>query len=181
MKKETENPVYAHDTLEFVTVAAQYCAFLEQSEGRIREEFVGTMLKLLPLLYMKAQMLPTADCEANFLPDDQVTEQDYDWIRNLVYGIMQNVDEYEDLAYDEEMQTEESRWKSVSEGLADTYQALRNFVSAYQQGIDDCMLAALWYVNENFELYWGQCVVDTLRRLHTIKYVLNVKSDEEDI
>ena len=45
--------IYAHDTLEFVTVSAEFCAFLEQSEGRDKREFVETMLKLLPLIIIK--------------------------------------------------------------------------------------------------------------------------------
>lgn len=181
MNNKTENPIYSHNTLEFVTVAAEFCAYLEQLEGKGRPEFIATMQKLLPLLYLKAQLLPQVDSEGDFLPDDQVTEADYNWIRNAVYDIMKEADEYEDLVYDEAMQTEESQWKTVSEGLADIYQALRNFVSAYQQRVEDCMLDALWCVRDNFELYWGQNLVDTLKQLHKIRYVLNSGSNEEDI
>ncbi len=34
--KRTDNVIYGRDALEFVAVAAQYCAFLEGSEGRDR-------------------------------------------------------------------------------------------------------------------------------------------------
>lgn len=181
MDNKTENPIYSHNTLEFVTVSAEYCAYLEQLEGKTRSDFISTMQKLLPLLYLKAQLLPQVDSEGAFLPDDQVTEADYNWIRNAVFDIMKEVDEYEDFVYDEGMQTEESQWKYVSEGLADIYQSLRNFVSAYQQRVEDCMLDALWCVKDNFELYWGQNLVDTLKQLHKIRYVLNSGSNEEDL
>ena len=78
------------------------------------------------------------------------------------------------------MQTEESRWCSVSEGLADIYQALRNFVAVYQQRLEPCMLDALWQLQDNFELYWGQTLLDTLRQLHRIRYTLTVNDDEEN-
>ena len=181
MKKETEKPIYSHNTLEFVTVAAEFCAYLEQLEGRSRSDFIATMLKLLPLIYFKVQLLPQVESEGVFLPDDKVTETDYNWIRNAIYEVMKDADDYEDLIYDEAMQTEESQWKTVSEGLADIYQALRNFVSAYQQRVEDCMFDAIWSVKVNFELYWGQNLVDTLKQLHKIRYVLNSCSDEEDI
>ena len=74
-----ENPIYAHDTLEFVQVAAEYCALLERTtdDGQLTtEDLVGTLLKLLPLLYMKVQLLPEVDTEGAFVPDDQVTEED---------------------------------------------------------------------------------------------------------
>ena len=168
--KSMENPIYAHDTLEFVTVAAEYCALLEKSEEQTEEALVGTLLKLLPLLYMKVQLLPEVDTEGAFVPDDQVTEDDYNYIRAGVYRLLHKHDEYELLVWDEDMQTEESRWCSVSEGLADIYQALRNFVAVYQQRLEPCMLDALWQLKDNFELYWGQTLLDTLRQLHRVRY-----------
>ena len=180
MNKQPENPIYAHDTLEFVTVAVEFCAFLEQSSGRSKRAFTDRLLKLLPLLYLKAQLLPRVESNGAFLPADQVTEEDYNYIRHIVYDIMQKDDEYEELVCDEDMQTDESQWRTISEGLADMYQALRNFVSAYQQRIEDCMNDALWAVQDNFELYWGQNLVDTLRRLHKLCYTLKRTDDEDD-
>ena len=49
--------VYSRNTVEFVTVAAEFCAYLEQSEGRKCRDFTDTVLKLLPLLYLKAALL----------------------------------------------------------------------------------------------------------------------------
>lgn len=172
-----ENPIYAHDTLEFVQVAAQFCALLEKVEEQSEEDLVGTLLKLLPLLYMKVQLLPEVDTEGAFVPDDQVTEEDYNFVRDNVYRLLHEHDEYELLVWDEDMQTEESRWCSVSEGLADIYQALRNFVAVYQQRLEPCMLDAIWQLKDNFELYWGQTLLDTLRQLHRIRYTIK---DEED-
>ncbi|MBQ8454536.1 MAG: DUF5063 domain-containing protein [Bacteroidaceae bacterium] len=175
-----ENPIYAHDTLEFVTVAAQYCALLEKSEEQTEEVFAGTLLKLLPLLYMKVQLLPEVETEGDFVPEGQVTEEDYNFVRNGVYRLLHEHDEYEMLVWDEDMQTDESRWQSVSEGLADIYQALRNFVAVYQQRLEPCMQDALWQLRENFELYWGQTLLDTLRQLHRIRYTLPAGANEED-
>ena len=170
-----ENPIYAHDTLEFVTVAAEFCALLEKNEGHTEEELVGTLLKLLPLLYMKVQLLTEVDTDGAFVPSDQVTEDDYNFVRDGAYSFLHEHDEYEMLVWDEDMQTEESRWCSVSEGLADIYQALRNFVAVYQQQLEPCMLDALWQLRDNFELYWGQTLLDTLRQLHRIRYSLNIE------
>lgn len=180
-KKNTENPLYAHDTLEFVTVAAQFCAYLEQSQERTKTEFVETMLKLLPLLYMKATMVPRIESFGDFLPSDQVSEDDYNCIRFNVAQIMGEDDEYEELARGSDVQFEDVRWQTVSEGIADIYQPLRNFVFAYQQRLDDCMTDALWAVMDQFELFWGQCVLDTLRQLHTVRYSQTNADDEDDL
>jgi len=182
MKKQLENPVYSHNTLEFVTVAVEFSAFLEKSQSMDKREFIDTLLKLLPLLYLKAILLPRVESNGDFLPPDKVTEEDYDYIRHLIFDILGKDDDYEEFVYDQDMQTDESHWKSISENLADMYQAILNFLSVYQAGIEDCMLDALWVLNDNFELYWGQNLVDTLKRLHTLRYCGNyVDDDENDI
>ena len=175
-----ENPIYARETLEFVAAAAEFCALLEQCGQRTEKELLDKLLKLLPLLYMKVQFLPDVETEGAFVPDGQVTEEDYDFVRSAVYGLLHEHDEYEMLVWDEDMQTEESRWCSVSEGLADVYQALRNFVAVYQQRLEPCMMDAIWQLRDNFELYWGQTLLDSLRQLHRIRFSMNSNADEED-
>ena len=51
--KQQSQVIFERNTVEFVTVAAEYCAFIERSEGQKRAEFVDTLLKILPLLYIK--------------------------------------------------------------------------------------------------------------------------------
>lgn len=184
MKQDkTENPIYHHDTLEFVTVAAEYCAFLEKGEEHSPKEFVSTLLKLLPLLYMKAQMLPEVDSEGDFMPDGCVTEDDYNFIMHSAYRLLGRKDEYEELVYDTDMETEESKWCSVSEDLADIYQVLRNFVFSYQQRVEPCMLDALWSVRYEFGSRIGQTLLCALKQLHKVTYrnsFTNSDYDEED-
>ena len=169
---QMENPIYAKGTLEFVTVAAEYCALLEKGGEQTKEALVGTLLKLLPLIYMKVQLLPEIDTDGAFVPDGQVTEDDYSYVRSGIYSLLRDSDEYELLVWDEDMQTEESRWCSASEGLADIYQTLRNFVAVYQQRLELQMADALWQLRDSFELYWGQTLLDTLRQLHRIRYAI---------
>ena len=50
MKKESQ-VIFDRNVVEFVTVAAEFCKFLEQAETMKRDTFVDTSLKILPLLY----------------------------------------------------------------------------------------------------------------------------------
>ena len=173
--------IFAQGTIDFVTVAAEFCAYLEQSSDRSKEHFVDTMLKLLPFLYVKAHLVKRVESNGDFLPDDKVTEEDYNWIRNIIYSILGNDDDYEELVFDPNTQSDETKWSSISENLADMYQSLRNFVSAYQIGIEDCMHDALWLVMDQFELFWGQCLVDSLSRLHQVNSKITGDSDEDSL
>lgn len=169
-RTESAKPIYHHNVLEFVTVAIEYCAYLEQSQGRDRKDFLDTMLKLLPLLYVKAQLLPEVDSTGDFLPQGKVTEDDYNFIRRTVYDLLPDDDQYLDVSYDRDMETDETQWQSVSEHLADIYQSVRNFLAVYQDGVEDCMTDALWALRDQFELYWGEVAVGALKRLHVIRY-----------
>ena len=60
--------------------------------------------------------------------------------------------------------------KCISEDLADIYQDLKNFIFIYQLGLNETMNDALVRCKENFALFWGQRLVNTLRALHDVKY-----------
>ena len=124
----------------------------------------------MPLLYVKATLLPEVVSEGDFLPQGKVTEDDYNYIRRTVYDILPDEDQYLDVSYDRDMETDETQWKSLSEHLADIYQPLRNFLAVYQDGVEDCMMDALWAIRDSFELYWGEALVDAMKRMHLIYY-----------
>ena len=48
---------FDRNTVEFVTVAAEYCAFLEQIYDKEPTRVADVISKLLPLVYLKASML----------------------------------------------------------------------------------------------------------------------------
>ena len=72
--------IFSRDVVEFVTVAAEFCAFLERSEGAKRSSFVDTTLKILPLLYLKASLLPECEMQGDEAPETYVTEEVYGMI-----------------------------------------------------------------------------------------------------
>ena len=130
--------VYSRDTIEFVTVAAEFCAYLEQSEGRKRKDFIGTVLKILPLLYLKASLLPSVEGAEDFLPEAFVSEQDYEVVKLTLSNIMGNDDDYLDFCNEDVKFSDEPAVKTISEDLADIYQALKKFP---QHRKKDCRMA----------------------------------------
>ena len=167
-----DNPLYQRDILEFVTVAVQYCAYLEDSKGRSREEFIDTMSKLLPLLYLKGSLLPQYETYSDNMLSDYVTEETYDIIRNNIAFIMADKDDYLDVFVDDMKYSDEPILMTISENLADIYQDIKNFAYIYKQGVEDEMMSALEQCNQNFKTEWGQKLVNVLRAIHEVKYSL---------
>ena len=69
--------IFDKNTVEFVTVAAEFCGFLERARDMKRYDFVDTALKILPLLYLKATLLPPCEPIGEDEPETFVTEEDW--------------------------------------------------------------------------------------------------------
>ncbi len=158
--------VFDKNTVEFVAVAAEYCNFIEQQP----ERFVTTATRLLPLLYLKATLLPEGETLGVMMPAPEVTESGYEQLRASLADLLGEDDEYlevftQDMAYSEAAIT-----KNISEDLCDIYQAVKDFIAAFQTADNDTMHEAVVEVREKFVEYWGQTLVNSLRALHNIKY-----------
>lgn len=175
MKKESE-VIFDRNVVEFVTVAAEFCKFLEQAEGVKRADFIDTALKLLPLLYLKASMLPECSAMSDEAPETYVTEEDYEVLRMSLAGMLAEKDDYLDVFVSDMKYSDQPIARTISEDLADIYQDIRDFIFVFRLGLNETMNDALAICQENFRLYWGQKLVNTLRALHEAKYMQNVES-----
>lgn len=167
---EKEDIVFSRNTVEFVTVAAEFCAYIERANDHTRKEFIGTLLKLLPLLYIKAQMLPDGELMNEDELETFVTEETYEVVRLTLTDILAQYDTYLDVFVAEMKYSDTPVTKSISEDLADIYQDVKNFVTQFQIGINETMHDAILECREHFRLYWGQTLVNTLRALHELEY-----------
>lgn len=169
-KKESDNIVYSSTVIDFVTVAVEFCAFLENNGIVSRKEWIDRMLKLLPLIYIKAALLPQTVEINDESPETFVKEEDYARVSAAVSTIMGEEDVYLDVFIEEMKYSDRPVSAFVSEDIADIYQDVRNFVSVYQYGLTDQMNDALFICKQNFENYWGQKLINVLRPLHSLYY-----------
>ena len=161
MKQEEKSPAYGRDVMELVTVAVEYCAFLEQTEGKTRMSFVDTAA-LLP----KYEIL-----DDGYYAEDYVTEDNYNIVRANISIIMGEKDDYLDVFMEDMKYSESPILTTVSENLSDIYQELKNFVMAYKNANnEELMMNALADVKEEFQFSWGQKLVNVQRALHEVRY-----------
>jgi hypothetical protein len=176
MKKESQT-IFDKNVIEFVTVAAEYCAFLERSEEMQREEFVDKALKILPLLYLKASLLPRFEQIGYDSLETYVTEEQYEAIRLNIQDKLGDKDTYLEVFVPDMVYSDQPIQKNISEDLADIYQDIRDFIFVFQLGLNETMNDSLQQCQENFETVWGQKLVNTMRALHDAKYN---RGDEEE-
>lgn len=179
MEYNIKEVVYGNSTIEFVTVAVEYCIFLERFEGVTTEEFTDRLTKLLPLLYLKAQLVPEVqDLDLGDV-EDAVTEEDYNFVLNRVTAVMGQYNDYLEVFVEDMQYSAEPIIAYVAENLADIYQDIRNFVAIYERGVDEHMNEALYVCMDHFKHLWGQTLVNVLRALHSVKYPSGNSSSEE--
>lgn len=176
MEKESQ-VIFDRNVVEFVTVASEFCKFLEQAEAMKRSTFVDTSLKILPLLYLKAVMLPEIEMIGEQEPETFVTEETYEVLRINLAGILADKDDYLDVFIQDMVYSDQPIKKNISEDLADIYQAVKDFIFVFQLGLNETMHDSLAICREQFMEYWGQTLVNTLRALHDVKY--HQTDDEE--
>lgn len=171
--------IFDKNTVEFVTVAAECCGFLERAPETTRGAFIDKTLKLLPLLYLKASLLPQGEQQDDFAPETFVTEGDYERIRASVAALLGEYDDFLDVFLDDMAYSDTPIRQTVSEALADIYQPLKDFVCVFQLGLDKTMNDALVLCKDHFEEYWGQRLLNAMRALHDAKYSKHACGDEE--
>jgi hypothetical protein len=161
---------YNKSVIDFITVAVKFCAFLEKEEAQSRPEWIDSMLKILPLMYLKASLLPETSAMHDEEPPTFVKENDYLRVANRVAEIMGDEDAYLDVFVEDMKYSDTPVSAFISENVADIYQDVRNLVSIYQYELTEQMNDALHMCIGNCREYWGQKLVNSLRPLHTIKY-----------
>ena len=168
MTQSNTHYVYQQPAIEFVTVAVQLCLYLEQLEGLDKSEFVEKMLCLLPLLYLKARLLPKATEELDGFPERFVSEQEYEDIRQKVAQCMGADDTYLEVFVEDMRYSDEPITAFISENIADIYQEVKDLACNYQTRDEAVMNDALVNCIEAFEQHWGQKLLNVLRPLHAV-------------
>lgn len=179
---QNNNPVYSPAVIDMITVSAEYCIFLEKlvSSGTTRRQLLEQITKLLPLIYVKASLLPELEEYGDFDLPVIVTEEDYDEIRQSVWRLLKADDEYLEVFTPDMQYSEGAMTHTISEDMADIYQDLKNFVAVFADRNEDAMHDSIVKVKENFRNYWGQCLVNVMRPLHDVLYNKSISEEEDD-
>ena len=176
--ESTSQVIFDKNSIEFVTVAAEYCGFIERARQMERKDFVDTALKILPLLYLKASLIPECELMGEGDLEIFVTEKDYELARMSVANILGAKDDYLEVFLPDMAYSDTPLKKCISEDLADIYQDLKDFIGVFQLGLNETMNDSLFVCKEHFAEFWGQRLVNTMRALHDVKY--NASEEEAD-
>ncbi len=162
--------VYSKNVVEFVTVANEFCSRMEKVNKFSVEDNLKMLQRILPLLYLKATLLPATEKMLDEELEKYVTELDYSMLHRKWLQLLNEHDSYYEV-FDPNIQFgEEMVTASISESLMDIYQDLKDFLSAYSLGDEAIMNDALSDCIYHFEDFWGQRLVNVMRAVHMLVY-----------
>lgn len=157
--------------LAFIALSNEYCQAVETASEMQQDEFVDSMLRLLPRLYISATDLadPMIIDESTYLPSS-LDEEYYDAVRRGVEMQLGEDDAYLEV-FEEDMKYSDTPISaSIAENLADIFQVLYNFTDSIKDSTTEHTEQMLEAVKEDFGSYWSRVLCNVLRALNAIKY-----------
>jgi len=164
------NPIYSRNVIEFVAVANEFCKYTEHASELKGDELLKILQRILPLMYLKASLLPQLSPYFEDGNEKFVTESDWVIVHDTLKEKFGTANDYLEVFDEKINETEGPVISSISENMADIYQDLKDFLLLYQTGTGEVMNDAVWECRMNFENFWGQKLVNSMRAIHKFIY-----------
>lgn len=171
------DPVYSRNVIEFVAVANEFCKYTEHASELKGDELLKIMQRILPLMYLKASLLPQLNPYFEDGNEKFVKESDWIIIHETLKEKFGTADDYLEVPDEKLNESEGPVLSGISENMADIYQDIKDFLLLYQTGTVEVMNDAVWECRMNFEDFWGQMLVNSLRAIH--KYIYSGEEIEK--
>lgn len=163
--------VLNNNSLAFIGLCNEYCQTLESAREMECDDFIAAMLRLLPRIYITASDLKIDDLglEEPYI-DGRLDEDYYDSIRRSIENLLGPDDTYLEVFEEDMKYSDTPIAASVSEGLADIFQVLYNFLEAIKDVPNELIDQALIAVKDDFQSYWSRILCNVMRALNHIRY-----------
>ena len=160
--------VLNNNSLAFIGLCNEYCQTLESARETECDDFIAAMLRLLPRIYITASDLKIDDLglEEPYI-DGRLDE---DSIRRSIENLLGPDDTYLEVFEEDMKYSDTPIAASVSEGLADIFQVLYNFLEAIKDVPNELIDQALIAVKDDFQSYWSRILCNVMRALNHIRY-----------
>jgi len=167
--EQLPEPVFSKNVIEMLTVANEYCLFLEKAGEYPRESVLSFLQKIGPLIYLKASLLPDITDVNDDAAEHFVKEEEWEAMLNSLHAKFGEDDQFYYLDHHEKSSTDPIR-SSLSETFADIYQDLKDFVLLYQKPQKAAMEYAVYDCKRLFENHFGFLLVNGQQILHYLLY-----------
>lgn len=165
MNDSLNHPVFSKPVIEMLTVANEYCLFVEGVEKYAVADIYSYLMKVAPLLYLKGALLPDIEVSDETANERFLTEEAY---LSVYKGMADKLGEDVYFKDADSVSTRDSALAeyNLAELLCDVYQDLKDFILLYQKKLIGAKENAVYSCKYLFEKRWGISIILVLKVIH---------------
>lgn len=161
-------------------LAAEYCRVVEDAAETAPQTFLHEVLRYLPRLYITiADMTDGVTASDNGMIYPALDETSYESARASMAALLGEYDTYLDTQVDDMMYSDTPVAVSLSERLADIYQAMYDLADNLRQVPDAAAGELMENLADNFETYLSDTLSDALRAANRLYYSRHLDNDPD--
>ena len=168
------NKIKSTVVLEMIRVAHEYNVFSEDIEKKKVEDILSFYQKVIPLMYIKAALLPDIEVSDATANERYVAEEHWENVFMSLKEKFGKMDEYWELD-----DNNDSVKVSLAEKLADIYQDTKDFVVLFQKNQMAAKENAVFEIKRLFMVHWGPRCISALNQLHNTLYENEINEENE--
>ncbi len=171
------------NTIETVTVASEFCGFVEKASKFSKPDFLAKLHKMLSLVYLKVSMVePDQECSQLLEEGNSMaflSEYEYEYIRGRVSDRLGIHDNYINI-YDSASNDSGYEQTEISHCIADIYHNLKNFAENFRTGSEESAMASRAELIQDFREFWGYRCLSATAAIHAIIYSEDNLDDDDE-
>jgi hypothetical protein len=152
-----------------VTIANEFCLFLEKSEEYPAQEILAFLQKMASLIYLKSALLPDVEVADEEAVEHYVTEEQWETLFNILYNKFGESDLFYFVDNNEKSHNDPVKG-SLAECFTDTYQDLKDFLVLYQNPVRTFKENAVRECKRLFETRYGYRLLNAQAAIHCILF-----------
>ncbi len=164
-----DDPVYSRKVLEMITVANEFCLFLEKAENYSLEELLNFLQKISPLIYLKGALLPDITVEDEDATEHYVSEEQWETLFNVLYNKLGENDLFYFIDQREKSHADPVKG-SLAECFTDVYQDMKDFLLLYQKPLRIFKENAVSDCKRLFETRFGYRLLIAQAAIHCLQF-----------
>ncbi len=157
------------NVIEMVTVANEYCFFMDTIEGKTKLSIIEFVHRVIPLMYVKGTLLPEIEPGYPEANERFVTQEQWENIFTLLRKKFGSDDEFWIIDPQHINETEPLK-ASLSENMADIYQDMKDIIMLFQKNTVAARENAIADCRTLFAERWGYKIGNILSQLHHLLY-----------
>jgi len=171
----TSAPSLKPNVLTIIALCNEYCQAAETVTDNTADEFIASMTRLLPRLYITAASLYADNMGMDtdgYINNSALDEDFYNSVCMNIASVLGENDSYLEV-FDEDMKYSDTPiGASIAESLADIFQVCYNFIETVKDAPSDTIESSALALADDFASYWSRKVVNVMRPLNSLQYNL---------